>query len=135
MYVLIPFFMALMLSLMLFTDEHFDLFGLGLSRLLFVGYVVPAIGVGIAGFVMAVIVSLVSKNTEMTATLFSILITCFLYIILYNIIFPPFTVPGALKYVIMQTILDLAFLSVFAIIGAWLVIRRRHHRHKVCAIP
>ena len=80
---------------------------------------------GLSGFIMAMIISSLSKNREIPATLFGSLIVVIFYVFLY-FYFNPYNMAKIWKYTLIDIVLSVAFLFAFAFLGAWLIARRRH---------
>ncbi len=125
-YIMIPLFTAL-------------LFRIGLLDIFYPKYVPLVFTLGgviacaISGFIMSLLISSLSRNREITMTLFGVLIVAIIYIITYVDLFGSMdsniiTAEVFGKYLLRQMALHGIFLLGFALLGAWLIVRKRRLR-------
>ena len=114
------------------------LFRIGLLDIFYPKYVPLVFTLGgviacaISGFIMSLLISSLSRNREIMMTLFGVLIVAIIYIIIgvdffgsmdFNII----AAEVFWKHLLMQMALRGIFLLGFALLGAWLIVRKRRH--------
>jgi len=121
-YIFIPFFSALSahLFILVASRENLALFYFTLSML-------QAIAFCVSGFLTGLIISSFSTNREIRTTVLGSLIV--ITIVVIQIGFIPFRVGCSdvhKAYRLLEMVVYAICLSGFAIIGAWLIARRRH---------
>ena len=93
-------------------------------------YVLSAIACGASGFIMSLLISSLSRNREIMMTLFGVLIVAIIYIItcvdlLGSMDFNIIAAEVFWKHMLMRMALHGIFLLGFALLGAWLIVRKR----------
>jgi len=96
-------------------------------------YVLDAIAVSASGFIMSLLISSLSRNREIMMTLFGVLIVAIIYIITFVDLISSTdffnNIPeGSWKYLLIPMALHAIFLLGFALLGAWLIVRKRRLR-------
>ncbi len=84
-----------------------------------------AVAFGVSGFLMALLISCLSRNRERRATLFGVLIVGAFYAILKCMSIMPNGNPIYTGYMILESVISTIFLLFFAFLGAWLITKRR----------
>lgn len=87
---------------------------------------VEAVAFGVSGFLMALIISYFSVSREISTTLCGSSLVATFYTVQKVMII--FYFPQLHYWWILKIILEVVFLLGFAILGAWLVARRRYLR-------
>ncbi len=125
-YIMIPLF-----SVLLITTGLLDI--CPPKYVILTSYVLPAIACGASGFIMSLLISSLSRNREIMMTLFGVLIVAIIYIITFVDLISSTdffnSIPeGSWKYLLIPMALNGIFLLGFALIGAWLIVRKRRLR-------
>lgn len=120
-YILFPLFLALILLLPIYVSARYVLFYLA---------ILGAIATGPPAFLMAVFISYFSIHKEISTTLFGCLIvtTYFVGVHVSSILFIPSFRPLQNAYWLIETIFGVIFIFAFALVGAWLVARKRRFK-------
>jgi len=116
---MIPFFLALfLLSLSLIPPKY----------IMFASSALGAAAVGPSGLIMAMIISSLSKNREIIATLFGCLMVVIFYAIYYVYLIPYNIITKIWTYTLIDMVVFAVSLFGFAVSGAWLIARKRRLR-------
>lgn len=115
-YIMIPLFSALFLS---------SLSLIHLKYVMFAFSALEAAACGLSGFIMAVIISFFSKNRELLTTL----VGCLMVVIFYAFYYVCFIPYNIITKIWIYTLIDMVVFAVslfgFAVLGAWLIARKR----------
>jgi MFS family permease len=92
-------------------------------------YVLEAMAWGVSGFIMSLLISSLSRNREIMMTLFGVLIAAIVFAVAY-VYFGSFIdsnkIPeGFWMYSLRHNAVNGIFLLCFALLGAWLIVRKR----------
>lgn len=92
-------------------------------------HIVDAIACAASGFITALLISALAKNKEIIMTLLGVLIVAIIYlgyiINLYMIMYSNDMLGGPWKYTLLQIGINGISLLASALIGAWLVVKKR----------
>ena len=121
-YILIPLFSALFLGCLPLVPIEY---------VLLASSILVAMAVAASGFLMSLIISYFSINREIRTTLYGVLIATILlvvYAFVYCPVPPQINRTHLLLKITLEIAVDVVFLLGFAIMGAWLVARKRHSK-------
>ena len=121
-YILVPLFSAFLLGLALSVPKD------SFTVLLFADSMLVALAFGISGFLMALIISYGWVNREIEATVLGSLIAAVFYVAQSRFTFGTSQLYEA--YRLLEASVHAICLVGFAIIGAWLIAKRRHLKLK-----